>query len=77
MEDFMHISTRIETTFFNLFEMDRKWKKIDLPKTTKYCINIANFNEYRIIMLKIFPIPKFNHRRSVSTDFQMGHFPVY
>ncbi|KRX33486.1 hypothetical protein T09_10738 [Trichinella sp. T9] len=26
-------------------------------------------------MSKNFPIPKFNHRRSVSTEYQMGCFP--
>ncbi|KRY06747.1 hypothetical protein T01_7173 [Trichinella spiralis] len=34
------------------------------------------FNEYLIIMSKNFPIPKCNHRRSASTEFQMGCFPV-
>ncbi|KRZ48859.1 hypothetical protein T02_14951 [Trichinella nativa] len=57
--------------------MDRKWRKIDLPKPTKYCTKLVNFNQYLIIMLKNFPIPKFNHRRSVSADFQMGCFALF
>ncbi|KRX32976.1 hypothetical protein T05_7874 [Trichinella murrelli] len=28
-------------------------------------------------MQKTFPIPKFNHPRAVSREFQMGCFPVY
>ncbi|KRX31588.1 hypothetical protein T09_9501 [Trichinella sp. T9] len=28
-------------------------------------------------MSKNFPIPKFNHRRSVSTEYQMGCFPNF
>ncbi|KRX71444.1 hypothetical protein T06_3022 [Trichinella sp. T6] len=57
--------------------MDRKLRKIDLPKTTKYCTSLGSFNEYLIIMSKNIPVPKFNHRRSVSTEFHMGCFPLY
>ncbi|KRY03828.1 hypothetical protein T03_17817, partial [Trichinella britovi] len=48
-----------------------------LPKTTKYCTSLGFFSEYLIIMSKNFSIPKFNYRQSISTEFQMGCFPVY
>ncbi|KRX33532.1 hypothetical protein T05_5265 [Trichinella murrelli] len=44
--------------------MDRKSRKIDLPKTTKYCTSLVIYSEYLIIMSKNFSIPKFNYRRS-------------
>ncbi|KRX75231.1 hypothetical protein T06_16303 [Trichinella sp. T6] len=49
--------------------MDRKSRKIDLPKTTKYCTSLGIFSEYLIIMSKNFSIPKFNYRRSFYRNF--------
>ncbi|XP_003373449.1 conserved hypothetical protein [Trichinella spiralis] len=45
MEDFMYISIHLETTFYQLLLENgpTNERKIDLPKTTKYCTRCAHF----------------------------------